>query len=147
MSFIATPAQAADELSRLQRVWRGAAFQADAEATGEVAQRIFVPDKEKHRNEPLHLLVKGSNFQIKVWKALLQIPPGRLCCYEQIARAVSKPGAGRAVGQAVAANPIGFLIPCHRVIRSIGQVGGYRWDPVRKRALIAWEAARAGRYE
>lgn len=143
LSFLAKPADAADELSRLRDFWSGAEFSADAEATNKVAQRIFAPGAEKLGNEPLHLLVKGTNFQVKVWRALLQIPSGRLCSYEQIARALGKPGAGRAVGQAVAANPIGFLIPCHRVIRSIGLIGGYRWDPVRKRALIAWEAARA----
>lgn len=139
--FLPDPADATAELAELQRFWHGAELRADPAATGLVARRLFDLD-DKHRNEPLRLLVKGTNFQVNVWKALLRIPPGRLCAYDDVARAVGAPAACRAVGQAVGANPIAYLIPCHRVIRRAGRVGGYRWDPVRKRALIAWEAAR-----
>lgn len=126
------------ELAALQRFWSGARLAADKAITGAIAERIFsrVPG-----DEPLILLVKGTNFQISVWKALLKIPPGLLCSYAQIARAIGRPSAARAVAQAVATNPVGYLIPCHRVIRSVGLLGGYRWGETRKRALIAWEAA------
>ena len=88
----------------------------------------------------LRLLLKGTNFQIKVWQALLQIPIGGVVSYQDIATAVGKPTAGRAVGQAVGDNPVAFLIPCHRVIRKTGVIHGYRGGVHRKRALLAWEA-------
>jgi AraC family transcriptional regulator of adaptative response/methylated-DNA-[protein]-cysteine methyltransferase len=79
---------------------------------------------------------------VKVWRALLEIPPGALATYEDIARSIGSPGAARAVGTAIGRNPVAFLIPCHRVIRGTGALGGYRWGPERKRAMIAWEATR-----
>ncbi len=95
---------------------------------------------------PIRLWARGTNFQIKVWEALLRVPAGRLATYGDIAHAVGKPEASRAVGQAVGANPIAVLIPCHRVIRASGRFElGYRWGSARKRALIAWEAARRER--
>ncbi len=95
---------------------------------------------------PIRVWARGSNFQIKVWEALLRIPPGRLASYGGVARTIGRPGAGRAVGQAVGANPVAVLIPCHRVIRASGRFEtGYRWGSARKRALIAWEAARNSR--
>ncbi|MDO6387253.1 methylated-DNA--[protein]-cysteine S-methyltransferase [Uliginosibacterium sp. 31-12] len=90
---------------------------------------------------PLHLLLRGSNFQIQVWQALLRIPPGDLASYGQIARALGKPQAARAVGSAIGANTIAALIPCHRVIRESGDFSDYRWGIERKQALIALEAA------
>ena len=95
---------------------------------------------------PIRLWARGTNFQIKVWEALLRVPAGRLVSYGDIARAVGRPRASRAVGQAVGANPIAVLIPCHRAIRASGRFEtGYRWGSARKRALIAWEAARRER--
>jgi len=91
---------------------------------------------------PLHLLLRGTNFQIQVWQALLRIPPGALRSYGQIARAIGKPQAARAVGSAIGANPIACLIPCHRVIRENGDFSSYRWGIERKQALIACEGAR-----
>ncbi|MBS1208328.1 MAG: methylated-DNA--protein-cysteine methyltransferase [Proteobacteria bacterium] len=91
---------------------------------------------------PLHLLLRGTNFQIQVWQALLRIPPGALGSYSQIARAIGKPRAARAVGSAIGANPIACLIPCHRVIRENGDFSSYRWGIERKQALIACEGAR-----
>jgi AraC family transcriptional regulator of adaptative response/methylated-DNA-[protein]-cysteine methyltransferase len=104
--------------------------------------RIFrrLPDAEDPR--PLALLLKGTNFQIQVWRALLQIPPGRIISYGRLASAIGRCGAGRAVGSAVGRNAIAFLIPCHRVIREEGRLGGYRWGPARKEAMLGWEAAR-----
>lgn len=85
----------------------------------------------------LHL--KGSPFQLKVWEALLQIPPGQVCSYGQIAGAIGQPNASRAVGTAIGQNLVGFLIPCHRVIQSGGELGGYRWNLTRKIMLLGWE--------
>ena len=89
---------------------------------------------------PLSLLLRGTNFQIKVWEALLAIPQGRVATYQAIARRIGRPGSARAVGNAVGSNPVAFLIPCHRVIRAGGELGGYRWGPGRKRLILAWEA-------
>ncbi len=126
------------ELDSLRRFWQGAEFFADENGTAVVSQQIF--NREETRDAPLTVLVKGTNFQINVWKALLRIPPGLLCSYDQIALAIGAPSASRAVGNAIAANPVGYLIPCHRVVRKAGTVGDYRWGNIRKRALIAWES-------
>ncbi len=91
---------------------------------------------------PLHLYVQGTNFQIKVWEALLRIPLGKAVTYEDIARHIGLPNAARAVGNAVGKNPIPFLIPCHRVIRKLGDFGNYGEGPSRKKAILGWEAAR-----
>lgn len=90
---------------------------------------------------PLHLYVQGTNFQIKVWEALLKIPLGKAVSYEDIARHIGLPRASRAVGNAVGKNPIPFLIPCHRVIRKLGEFGHYGEGPWRKKAMLGWEAA------
>ncbi len=92
---------------------------------------------------PIRLWLKGTNFQIKVWEALLRVPEGELVSYSHLARATGQPRAVRAVASAVAANPVAWLVPCHRVIRSSGVLGQYRWGAERKAALIGWEAARA----
>ena len=91
---------------------------------------------------PLHLYVKGSNFQLKVWEALLKIPLGKVVTYEDVAGHIMMPKAARAVGNAVGQNPIPFLIPCHRVIRKMGQFGNYGGGRERKKAMLGWEAAR-----
>ena len=93
------------------------------------------------RSGALHLHLKGSPFQVKVWEALLSIPPGRLATYGQLAAQTGSAGASRAVGTAIGANPVALLIPCHRVIQSNGMYGQYRWGSIRKKALIGWEAA------
>ncbi|HXH02403.1 MAG TPA: methylated-DNA--[protein]-cysteine S-methyltransferase [Candidatus Competibacteraceae bacterium] len=125
-------------LAELARQWPQARLLADASATAAVADRLFAGPPQA----PLTVQVRGSNFQIQVWKALLAIPPGQVTSYQELARALGRPGAARAVGQAVAANPVAYLIPCHRVIQAIGLPGGYRWGTPRKQALLAWEAAR-----
>ena len=91
---------------------------------------------------PVRLHLKGTPFQIQVWKALLRIPSGALTTYGELARAIGRPGASRAVGTAVGANPAAYLIPCHRVVRSSGETGGFHWNPDRKTAMIGWEAVR-----
>lgn len=140
LAFVADAATETTELARLRATWSEARIVADPAATAPTARRIFAREPAA---APLAALVKGSNFRIQVWKALLQIPPGAVRAYEHIAAAIGRPAACRAVGQAVAANPVGYLIPCHRVIRGVGLPGGYRWGAARKRALLAWEAARA----
>ncbi|QQD16866.1 methylated-DNA--[protein]-cysteine S-methyltransferase [Spongiibacter nanhainus] len=92
-------------------------------------------------DSPLSLHVRGTNFQIQVWRALLRIPAGSLSTYRQVAQAINRPTASRAVGQAIGANPVGLLIPCHRVIRESGELGGYRWGLERKQALLCLEEA------
>jgi AraC family transcriptional regulator of adaptative response/methylated-DNA-[protein]-cysteine methyltransferase len=89
------------------------------------------------------LFVRGSNFQVRVWEALLKIPPGATATYGDIAKFIGQPKASRAVGSAVGANLVSFLIPCHRVIRGDGSIGGYRWGPERKKVMLAWERANA----
>lgn len=92
---------------------------------------------------PLKLRVKGTNFQIQVWRALLDLPLGSLTSYQSIATQLGQPTAARAVGTAIGRNPVGFLIPCHRVIRASGELGGYRWGLLRKTAMLGWEASHA----
>ncbi|MGF2411633.1 bifunctional helix-turn-helix domain-containing protein/methylated-DNA--[protein]-cysteine S-methyltransferase [Ferruginibacter sp.] len=101
---------------------------------------IFTHDWSKLHQIKLHL--KGTEFQLKVWETLLKIPMGQLATYGTIATQIKKPNASRAVGTAIGSNPVAFLIPCHRVIQSTGTFGGYMWGPVRKTAIIGWEAAK-----
>jgi len=131
-----------DGMEELQATWPAATIRNDAKTTGSVAARIF-PPRPQPASRPLRLLVGGTNFQVKVWEALIRVPPGCLTTYADLGVRIGHPTAARAVGNAVAANPISYLIPCHRVIRSMGIVGDYRWSPQRKEAMIAWEALRA----
>ncbi len=110
-----------------------------------VAAVFQTPEQRRASLEaPLRLFVKGTPFQVQVWRALLSIPEGTLTTYGSIARAMGKGGiAARAVGTAVGSNPVSFLIPCHRVIRETGALGGYRWGLGRKLAMIGWEANHA----
>jgi AraC family transcriptional regulator of adaptative response/methylated-DNA-[protein]-cysteine methyltransferase len=127
-------------ISDLKKQWNHAEVREDPFASKPYADRIFNAAKSAY---PLTLYLKGTNFQIKVWQALLNIPRGDIASYEDIARKVGRPDAVRAVANAVAHNPVAYLIPCHRVIRKTGAVGGYRWGSVRKKAILAWEAERA----
>ena len=131
-----------ETLEDLRRRWPAAELVEDHEATGPLLKQVFSGNGGK-KKVPLDL--QGTNFQLKVWQALLEIPLGAVVPYEKIAECVGKPGATRAVGTAVGQNPIAFLIPCHRVIRKVGAIGGYHGGATRKRAMLAWEAARAGR--
>jgi AraC family transcriptional regulator of adaptative response/methylated-DNA-[protein]-cysteine methyltransferase len=133
--------QSASTLDELRGRWPKARFENDKERTSGLMERIFgVPGPNDQA--PVPLLLKGTNFQIKVWEALLRVPPGALTTYGRLARAVGNPAAARAVGAAVGANPIAYLIPCHRVIRSTGAFGGYRYGLERKKAILGWEQAR-----
>jgi len=128
-------------LAELAAAWPRARLEAAPRVTAPVARRLFTRGNGKAPGIGLH--VHGTNFQIKVWEALLRIPPGRVASYEAIARRIHAPRAVRAVANAVAHNPVAWLIPCHRVIRKSGALGGYRWGATRKKALLAWEAAQA----
>jgi AraC family transcriptional regulator of adaptative response/methylated-DNA-[protein]-cysteine methyltransferase len=125
-----------------QRAWPHACFKTDDGMARDIARQLFAP-KATNMETRLQLAPEGTNFQIKVWQALLAIPPGAVASYQSIAKAIDHPGAARAVGTACAANPIAMLIPCHRVLRESGALGGYAFGVDRKRALIAWENARA----
>jgi AraC family transcriptional regulator of adaptative response/methylated-DNA-[protein]-cysteine methyltransferase len=126
-------------LETLRADWPAARFVLDQTTTQPVMTQIFGAEGQ------LSLLLKGTNFQIRVWEALLRIPPGALVTYGDIAAYLGQPSASRAVGSAVGSNPIAYLIPCHRVIRRTGVIGEYRWHPARKKAMIGWEAAQAAR--
>ncbi|HEX9935975.1 MAG TPA: methylated-DNA--[protein]-cysteine S-methyltransferase [Longimicrobium sp.] len=128
-------------IDELRERWGRADLDEDPRETAELARRIFAPADRDDR--PIPLLVQGTNHQVRVWEALLRVPPGALVSYEQLAAAAGRPDAVRAVAGAVARNQIAYVIPCHRVIRKVGAFGGYRWGIERKRAMLAWEAARA----
>lgn len=135
LHFLEAPDRTTAELL-LRAEWPGAILVVDQRGTEEESRRIFAPNPDR----PLALAVKGTNFQIQVWRALLQIPPGGLTTYQGLAEAIGRPTAARAVGNAIGRNPVGYLIPCHRVIRASGEWGGYRWGSARKTLLLGWEA-------
>lgn len=130
-------------LEQLRREWPGAIFTENQKLTQPMVEQLFRPTgtRESH---PFHLYLKGTNFQINVWKALLTIPEGRMVSYQDIATLIGNPKAFRTVASAVAVNPVGYLIPCHRVIEKSGRIHKYRWGSLRKKALLGWEAARTG---
>lgn len=129
------------QLILLGKKWHFASIEANQVITENYINRIFAPHLSSLDRLPL--LVQGTNFQLKVWEALLTIPQGSVTTYQQIANSIGNPKAVRAVGTAVGDNPIAFLIPCHRVIRKEGILGEYRWGSLRKKALIGWEAAKS----
>jgi AraC family transcriptional regulator of adaptative response/methylated-DNA-[protein]-cysteine methyltransferase len=130
-----------DAIEELASFWRMARIVRDQSITEPLVALIFRLGQQPHL--PIHVLLRGTNFQLKVWEALLRIPPGAVRTYEDIAAEIGSPRAVRAVGGAVAHNPIAVLIPCHRVIRKLGDFGNYRYGNARKRALIGWELAQA----
>lgn len=123
----------------LFRRWRRAQIQEDDAGTRPLVKRLFSIFADRESAEPLPLFLNGTNFQIKVWEALLQIPAGAVATYEDVAVQIGLPRAVRAVGNAVGSNPLPVIIPCHRVIRKSGDIGGYRYGTARKKALLAWE--------
>ncbi len=140
LQFVANGDRAAT-LAELQASWPQAQFVADEGATRPFINPIFnLTDVAERPSLPLYL--KGTNFQIQVWQALLKIPAGTAVAYGTVAQMIGNPKASRAVGSATGSNPIGFLIPCHRVIRQAGGLGDYRWGSRRKKAILGWESAR-----
>ncbi|EKP0297700.1 bifunctional transcriptional activator/DNA repair enzyme AdaA [Aeromonas veronii] len=127
-------------LAALAHNWPEAELREAPSRTQNVINTMF--DGSKAPDRPISLHVSGTNFQISVWRALLQIPPAKVVSYAQVASAVGNPKAARAVGLAVGANPVALMIPCHRVIQQNGKLGGYHWGETRKQAIHTWEAAR-----
>ncbi|RYM33008.1 methylated-DNA--[protein]-cysteine S-methyltransferase [Brumimicrobium glaciale] len=125
--------------SELKTRFPNAKFKEQSDTIQENALKIYSEDWTEIDKIKLHL--KGTDFQLKVWEALLKIPTGRLSTYGEIATKIEKPKAARAVGTAIGSNPIAFLIPCHRVIQATGAFGGYMWGTTRKTAIIGWEMA------
>lgn len=130
-----------ESVEALRTVWREAALHRDDEAATRWAAGIFRRSPESQLSPGVRAFVLGSSFQVKVWNALLRVPPGALVTYGSLAEAIGQPSAARAVGTAVGSNLLAYLIPCHRVIRGTGLLGGYRWGVTRKRAMIGWETA------
>ena len=123
----------------LRREWPAAKFERSDARAGKLAATIFARGGTGEARRRLRTFVRGTPFQVRVWRALLRVSSGRLTTYGRLSCAISQPGAARAVGTAVGANPVACIIPCHRVIRETGVLGNYRWDPIRKRAMIGWE--------
>jgi AraC family transcriptional regulator, regulatory protein of adaptative response / methylated-DNA-[protein]-cysteine methyltransferase len=128
-------------LTTLESIWPRAALTEDGDASGELVDRIFASGHQG----PVHLHVPGTNFQVNVWRALLTIPSGAMVSYQDMAGCLGRPGSARPVGNAIAANPVAYLIPCHRVITKSGKIHRYHWGTVRKKAMLGWEAAHAER--
>lgn len=129
---------AAPTLAELHKDWPAAQLQRDDSVALAISVQLFSAYRQP---EPVHLFVKGSQFQLQVWQALLRVPEGRLLSYGALAKSIGNPAASRAVGSAVGANPVALLIPCHRVIRANGVLGEYRWGEARKRVLVGMELA------
>ncbi len=125
----------------LKQEWPSANFQESPGRTAPLVERLFASSDQEGIRQ-FSLLLKGTNFQVKVWQALLAVPFGALTSYSDLAAAVGKPTATRAVANAVANNPVAYLIPCHRVIKRVGEFHHYRWGASRKKAMIGWEAAK-----
>jgi len=140
LSFV-DPDDNKSALERLQSQWPGSKLSENRETTGSIVRDIFTVNPDNN-SRPFHLLVKGTNFQVNVWRALLTIPEGKLVSYGEMAAYIGRPGSSRAVAGAVALNPVAYLIPCHRVIARSGHIHGYRWGVSRKKAIIGWEASR-----
>lgn len=129
-----------EAVAELAERWPGAVLYERPEVTGPTATHIFSGIRSG-ADKPLSLFLKGTNFQLKVWEALLRIPAGAVSTYGEVAHLIGAPGASRAVGGALGDNAIAYLIPCHRVIRGSGAVSNYRWGETRKRAMLGWESA------
>ncbi|MCA0277834.1 MAG: methylated-DNA--[protein]-cysteine S-methyltransferase [Proteobacteria bacterium] len=124
--------------------WPNATYVEDMSATAPYAARIFEPSQWR-ADQPLRVVMIGSDFQLRVWEALLKIPMGRACSYQAIAKDIGQPTASRAVGAAVGANPLSFVVPCHRALGKSGALTGYHWGLTRKRAILGWEAGKVAR--
>jgi AraC family transcriptional regulator of adaptative response/methylated-DNA-[protein]-cysteine methyltransferase len=119
--------------------WPNARFSRDDAKVAPVAQRVFEPSRWD-ADQPVKVVLIGTDFEVKVWETLLKIPVGRATTYQSVAEHIGKPTASRAVGAAVGKNPISFVVPCHRVVGSTGALTGYHWGVPRKRAILGWEA-------
>jgi len=141
LSFLQSDEDPKYEVEKMKEHWHNSIFHQDETITIAFAEQIF--GQHQLKTQPLHILVKGTNFQVKVWEALLKIPMGDVTTYQGIAEGIKNPKAMQAVGSAVGSNHIAYLIPCHRVIRKDGILGEYRWSSTRKKSIIGWEMAKA----
>lgn len=142
LSFIEAGEGFANATSTLKAQWPQAKLQRDDNNAAKISSYIFKRSATRRTSGPLRAFVQGTPFQVRVWRALLQIQRGTLVNYGGLATAIGQPTAARAVGTAVGKNSLAYLIPCHRVIRETGVIGDYRWGQVRKRAILAWENTR-----
>ncbi|MEH2472858.1 AraC family transcriptional regulator of adaptative response/methylated-DNA-[protein]-cysteine methyltransferase [Nitrobacteraceae bacterium AZCC 2161] len=137
------PGEEQPAFADMARRWPRATFIADNDGTAALSRRIF--DARLWRPEqPLRVLLIGTDFEVRVWETLLKIPMGRAVCYSDIANKIESPKASRAVGAAVGKNPISFVVPCHRALGKSGALTGYHWGITRKQAMIGWEAGQVG---
>lgn len=134
----------ATEIAALRVLWPHAKFVRDDARARELAATLWNRDPAGNKTVTLPLAVSGTNFQIQVWRALLELEPGATVTYSALARQLGRPDGARAVGNAVRANPIAWVIPCHRVLKASGELGGYRWGAARKQMIHRWEERRAG---
>jgi AraC family transcriptional regulator, regulatory protein of adaptative response / methylated-DNA-[protein]-cysteine methyltransferase len=139
----ADPREEASALADMQRRWPRATYVEDQTATAPIARRIFDPTLWRP-DEPLRVVLIGTDFEVRVWETLLKIPMGRAVCYSDIASRIRAPKASRAVGAAVGKNPISFVVPCHRALGKGGALTGYHWGITRKQAMLGWEAGQVG---
>lgn len=139
----ADPGEEQAALADMSARWPKAAYVADAAGTSGIAQRIFEPGLWRP-DQPLRVVLIGTDFEVRVWETLLRIPLGRAVSYSDIARTIDAPSASRAVGAAVGKNPLSFVVPCHRALGKDGKLTGYHWGITRKQAMLGWEAGRAG---
>ena len=126
-------------LADMQRRWSKADYVENTARTAPIAQRVF-DSRQWRQEQPLRVVLIGTDWEVRVWETLLKVPMGRLTTYSGLAGKVSTPAAARAVGAAVGRNPIAFVVPCHRVIGKAGELTGYHWGLTRKRAMLGWEA-------
>ena len=139
----ADPGQEQASFADMKRRWPSATYVEDHDGTSELAQRIF--DTRLWRpDQPLRVVLIGTDFEVRVWETLLKIPVGRAVCYSDIANKIRNPKASRAVGAAVGRNPVSFVVPCHRALGKGGALTGYHWGITRKQAMLGWEAGQVG---
>lgn len=131
-----------DAIQPLRHDWPRARLARDQAATAGVAREVAARMRGR-TGERLTVVYRGTPFQVKVWEALLEIPPGTVATYGEVAARIGQPGARRAAGAAIGANAVGYLIPCHRVLRATGALGGYRWGEARKKALLEMESPKS----
>ncbi|WP_284775609.1 bifunctional helix-turn-helix domain-containing protein/methylated-DNA--[protein]-cysteine S-methyltransferase [Agrobacterium sp. lyk4-40-TYG-31] len=125
----------------MSRRWPNADYLEDSAATAPYASRIFDADRWKS-DQPLRVVLLGTDFQVRVWQSLLKIPLGKAVTYSHVAQDIGQPTASRAVGAAIGANPISFVVPCHRAVGKSGALTGYHWGLTRKRAMLGWETGK-----
>jgi AraC family transcriptional regulator, regulatory protein of adaptative response / methylated-DNA-[protein]-cysteine methyltransferase len=139
----ADPGEEPAALADMKARWPRAIYVEDSARTAIVAKRIF-DQSQWQPSQPLRVVLIGTDWEVRVWEALMQIPMGRLVTYSDIAGKVRSPAAARAVGAAVGKNPVSFVVPCHRVVGKSGELTGYHWGITRKRAMLGWEAGQVG---